>query len=705
MALFRRESPAISKPAPSSVGKSEGTGPERAPWLIALAIAFSVSVLTFGGAFDSLNLRWNDQLFRWRGFEEADERVVVVTIDDESIKKVGQFPWPRSVYAKLIRKLFARGVKVVALDVMFYEPSRPEEDAELIKVTKEFGARVVHAGNMDPEAKQEHVFRSPFPALHKAAKSIGAVDQLLIDKDGAVRVSYLIYGRKLWDYIGWLTDPSRIPALGLKALAVYEGKSPDEYLKKFPNRIYLNTRGQGFYELKDPQTGAPLHLAKYGIPRIQTWRVLRDELLDDHKERLDGGIVLLGYTAAGTFDHYPSPFSESQPGVEVHANVIDNLLNDRLMKEAAEPITFLLCFAFALVAAWFVGLHPLMGALAAAGVFLGWTWTSYFLFKRLQLVQFVPPSLSIIGTYALLLIRKILSEQAEKRFIKQTFGQFVAPEVVDKLVKDPSLLRLGGEKREMTVFFLDIAHFTTISEKMDPESLILFLNKYLSALSKVVQDNKGVVDKYIGDCIMAFWNAPLDDPQHRVNACLTAVECQKVVEELNKDLDPKLPERPAIRIGVNSGDMTVGLTGSEKKLAYTVIGDEVNLASRLEGANKFFGSKIMISEECLKGAEHAVEFRILGQVRVVGKSIPIKVYELLAAKGKLSPEWQKALPLYEKGMELYLAEKWTEAKDVFAEVLKIIPNDDPTKFYQRRCEDFSVIPPMDDWRVIALTAK
>ena len=172
------------------------------------------------------------------------------------------------------------------------------------------------------------------------------------------------------------------------------------------------------------------------------------------------------------------------------------------------------------------------------------------------------------------------------------FGQYVPPEVVDILVKNPERLKLGGEKRDMTMFFLDIAHFTTISEKMSPEALIQFLNHYLTALTDDIFHNNGVVDKYIGDCVMAFWNAPLDEPDHRRKACLAAVACVATIERLNREyVDPSMPETPKVRIGLNSGEVVVGNTGSARKLAYTVLGDEVNLASRLEGANKFFGSR------------------------------------------------------------------------------------------------------------------
>ncbi|MEK7657364.1 MAG: adenylate/guanylate cyclase domain-containing protein, partial [Elusimicrobiota bacterium] len=265
----------------------------------------------------------------------------------------------------------------------------------------------------------------------------------------------------------------------------------------------------------------------------------------------------------------------------------------------------------------------------------------------------------------------------------------------------------GGDKRDMTVFFLDIAHFTTISEKMTPEDLIKFLNHYLTALTDVILSNKGVVDKYIGDCVMAFWNAPLDTPGHRSLACKAAAECIEVIERLNKEyVDPSMPEKPAVRIGLNSGEVVVGNTGSARKLAYTVLGDEVNLASRLEGANKFFGSTVMASESTYKEAKDTVEARVLGQVRVVGKAIPIRVYELLSKKGGLSEAWKKALPLYEDGVTLYLARDFNGAKARFKEVQQLVPGDKPSKLYLSVCEDYSVIPPGSDWDgVFNLTAK
>jgi adenylate cyclase len=207
---------------------------------------------------------------------------------------------------------------------------------------------------------------------------------------------------------------------------------------------------------------------------------------------------------------------------------------------------------------------------------------------------------------------------------------------------------------------------------------------------------------------MAFWNAPLDQKDHHARAALAAIKCQEVMEHLNKThkFPFELPEKPEARIGLNSGPMKVGFTGSKQKLQYTVIGDEVNLGSRLEGANKFFGSKIMASEATYIGAKDAVEARELGRVRVVGKAVPIRVYELLAAKGKLSDDWKKALPLYESGLEHYKKRDFGQAITAFQEVSKILPEDGPTDFYLNAAKDFSAIPPDQDWDgVINLTAK
>ncbi|MEI8191822.1 MAG: adenylate/guanylate cyclase domain-containing protein [candidate division NC10 bacterium] len=444
-----------------------------------------------------------------------------------------------------------------------------------------------------------------------------------------------------------------------------------------------------------------------GIRHTAAWRVLEGRLSVEEKLALKGGIAVVGSIAVAAFDHYPTPFDPMAPGADVHLNLMDNILNKRLMRKA-EPLWGLPLIAGFSAAAYALALlSPLLSTILFVVLLAAWVAAAYSLFLHLWLLECTAPTLALAGVFIGLMLHRVLIEEKQKREVRQMFGQYVSPDVVDILVKDPSKIRLGGDKRDMTIFFLDIAHFTTISEKMTPENLIKFLNTYFTELTGVILKNKGVVDKYIGDCVMAFWNAPVDVPDHRQRACTAAIECVEAIARLNVEyVDPTIPEKPAVRIGLNSGEVVVGNTGSAQKLAYTVLGDDVNLASRLEGANKFFGSTVMVSEATYGEGKAVVEGRILGSVRVVGKAIPIKVFELLAKKGKLSEAWQKGLPAYEDGVALYLKRDFAGAKARFQEVLGIVPGDKPSKLYLSACEDYVAIPPPQNWDgVFNLTAK
>ena len=664
---------------------------------------------------------WVDLLFRWRApkLTAADPRIILAAVDEETGKKYG-FPLPRIVYARLLDKLKGYGVKAVTFDVLFFE--KREGDAELEAATRRFGD-VVHIYRFDEkivdvpghDAMQVIEMHEPIPPLKKAARYLGyASVQNVLDPDGHLRKAQLFDLR--------IQDPRDINQMGanmdavsvtaLTGLPISELQA--RYADPRPRPRFLNFRRPTEWlrhekrDLADKKEGkiANLSTVSSAYRTISTLDLLGGDLTPAQRAALKGALVIIGSTAVGYYDHYPNPFDPTAPGMEFHANSIDNVIHEDFLNAASRLTMLLVLLAAIWLPLFLLRFPPVVSNGAVGGLLVFWIFFTYWTFCRGTRTEFVSPSVALVLSFLVLTVRRVLTEGAEKKFIKQMFGQFVAPEVVDKLVADPSLVKLGGEKREMTVFFLDIAHFTTISEKMTAEALLAFLNRYLSALSQVIQDHKGTVDKYIGDCIMAFWNAPLDDPDHRLNACLAAVECQQKMAELNKDLDPGLPEIPMARIGLNAGDMNVGLTGSEKKLAYTVIGDEVNLGSRLEGANKFFGSRIMASEAVYSGAQGKVVGRELGRVLVVGKAIPIRVYELLAKQGELSAPWQQALPLYEKGLKHFHAREFDQAILAFEEVLKLIPKDGPAFFYCNASRDYAAIPPDQDWDgVIKLTAK
>jgi len=292
----------------------------------------------------------------------------------------------------------------------------------------------------------------------------------------------------------------------------------------------------------------------------------------------------------------------------------------------------------------------------------------------------------------------------ENKWIKNTFGQYLSPKVVEIITRDPSKLSLGGEKRDMTAFFLDLAGFTTMSEKLSPEELTAMLVEYLSAFTDVVLKHDGTVDKYIGDCVVAFWNAPLDQADHRKLGVMAAIDCQSALTRLNKELT-QFTIKPKCRVGVNSGPMVVGNMGSRSRLSYTVMGDSVNMASRMEGANKFFGSKIMTSEMTFADLKDSFDHRYLGSIRVVGKAIPVKVYEPFARKGEAPPEVAAMLKHYEAGQEKFFKGDYAGSLQDFKEALAARPGDGPSQFYIETAQQFIKEPPKDWDKSFNLTSK
>ncbi|MBI3564922.1 MAG: adenylate/guanylate cyclase domain-containing protein, partial [Elusimicrobia bacterium] len=661
------------------------------------------------GLFSNFQNGWQDFLFKRSGeaVKPGDPRLILLAVDAESGKKYG-FPLPRPVYARMLDKLRSLGARVVIFDVMFFEPR--EGDAELAAASKRFG-RVVHLFAQDLQLTEHGVVTTtnlPVAPLLKSTTYIGHpnIDDL-IDDDGHLRRFSL--------FRAGAPDPLRqdFDAISLEAAALSadQGKTYAQVRDAYGTGIRtLNFRRPATWLAHEKRDTAKKianpDVVSSPYRRISLLDVLSDDLTAGQREALNGGVVIVGSTALGYYDHYPTPFIDQAPGAEFHLNAIDNVLHGDAMGSSARMVTLLLV-VLAVLLTYVLQMVPAAASAAAAGAAVVlWTVYSVVMFRRGFIVEFVPPALAFVASYLVLTVHRVRAEGAEKKAIKSLFGQFVAPEVVAQLADDPSKVKLRGDKVELTIFFLDIAHFTNLSEKMDPHALIQFLNKYLSALSEPILDSHGTIDKFIGDCIMAFWNAPVRDADHRADAVLSALACQDIIKELNKTLDPGIPEVPAVRIGINSGTATVGLTGTQRKLAYTAIGDEVNLASRLEGANKFFGSKIMCSESTWLGCQDKVVARYLGKARVVGKETPIAVYEPLAPKGKLPPEWQKALPLYEQGVKDFDARKYAEALASFKKFAELMPEDGPGQLYLRLSTDYAALPPDETWQgVFNLTAK
>ncbi|MDP7238973.1 MAG: adenylate/guanylate cyclase domain-containing protein, partial [Candidatus Latescibacteria bacterium] len=286
-------------------------------------------------------------------------------------------------------------------------------------------------------------------------------------------------------------------------------------------------------------------------------------------------------------------------------------------------------------------------------------------------------------------------------YIQDSFKMYLSPQVVDQIAGDPGKLQLGGTRRELTILFTDVAGFSTISENLSAEKLVDLLNNYLGDMTDIIMANKGTVDKYEGDLIMAFWGAPIEDPDHAMDACFTALLMNDRL--INMRAEFKAQGKPPFianmdaRIGLNTGDVVVGNMGSSQRFDYTVMGDHVNLASRLEGANKPYGTHIMISEFTYAKVKDHIEVRELDTIRVVGRDEPVTIYEVLAKTGEVDEKMGEIASLYQSAMEVYKDRGWNEAQEKFLKILTIDPNDGPSKTYVGRCEKYSVEPPLAEW--------
>lgn len=715
-------------------------------WLYISTALFSVVwlFLYFFGVLTDFDNRWSDVRLRvpkiiavFTGYEgekftflfgkkinkPADPKVTVTAIDDYTLSKYG-WPVKRRYYGDLMDQLKKLGVKAVAIDVMLFEADKdnPENDRRYVAGVARAG-NVVNVAAIDYYTKR---IKLPLKGLAQASAYIAHPhSDLAIDNDGYVRRFFMFY--KGWDEQDddgiedtFLTykdlkagrlrcEPGcldyRIPSLGMATYAVYSGKTLFELQSKYGReplrlnyRYPVSRRAHPAWE-KDPNAAV---VSAYR--HISMADILEGRLSKEEKEALKDGITLLGSTALGAFDHVPSPFSPQMPGVEVHATSIDNLIyTDQLKEEDAFWITMLMLFVPWI--AIFLNRYAIKTmVISSFGVMAAILAFDIYLRTNLYDLPFMAVLCAFFLPFLYLVVDKGLSEGREKKWIKSTFGQYLSPKVVELITKDPSKLSLGGEKRDMTAFFLDLAGFTTMSEKLSPEELTAMLVEYLSAFTDVILKYDGTVDKYIGDCVVAFWNAPLDQADHRKLGVLAAIDCQKAMTRLNESLT-QFTIKPKCRVGVNSGPMVVGNMGSRSRLSYTVMGDSVNMASRMEGANKYFHSKIMTSEATFGDLKDAFDHRYLGSIRVVGKAIPTKVYEPFALKGEAAPEVKAMLAHYEAGIGKFYKGDYAGSLPEFKAALAALPGDGPAQFYIEKAELFSKEPPKDWDQSFNLTEK
>lgn len=571
-----------------------------------LGIAFLAgSIVSFSfslGLFSGLENFIEDSFF---SLKPVQQDIVIVSIDSDSIAKIGQWPWPREVFGKALLEFQKNPPKAVGLDVIFAELSRlgNGDDSALAKALNQVSYPVILPAEAQPLILDKNnppragKFLKPL-AILESAKSVflGQVN-LILDSDGVAR-----------------RFPLKIDSLNAMSYEIAKKSGleiPGEENLSDINRIVFSA-----------PTGT--------VRRIPFWRVLEGGV----GELLKNKIVLIGATSPDLHDEKPTPFSRGtqMSGVEIQANILNMLVSGYRLTPLNFPATLIWIFAAALLAeAVFLllkgALWPLVG-----NIFLGliYSLAAVFLFEKGMVVNLIHINLAWILSAAGLLSYRYFASEKGRRELKQLFSRYVSKDVLEEILKEPSRVRLGGEVREVTVFFSDVKGFTALSEKTSPEDLVQIMNEYFTLMTEEILKRGGVLDKYIGDAIMAFWGAPINDSEQADKAVRAAVAMAKKLKLLNIKLKNNGRPEIGMRIGICTGPALAGNIGSELRLNYTVMGDTVNVASRLEGVNKEYGTQIIISETTKDKLKEKYNLKKLGVVTVKGRTEPLNIYTIIS---------------------------------------------------------------------------
>jgi adenylate cyclase len=579
--------------------------------LAGILSAVFVLGLMYLDVLDPLELDALDRLFRIRGPRPPVAPVVVINIDEDTFDELDlAWPFPRALHGQLLEMIASGEPLAIGVDLLFPEPSvRGAED------DKEFGESVKRAKNVVLGAaitvvsegfylKQDQNF--PLPVIREGARAVASAN-MQPDPDAVVRRVSLRH--RLGDPIRASKDDTYLDGLDLTLAQI--AKSAGLAVAPLPgyNDILINHRGR-----------------RGSYPYVPYHRVVKGDV--DPKV-FKGKIVLIGVTSPVHHDLFPTPFerSGSMPGVEIHAHALDTLMRGDYIREAPTWMSPVLVVIFAPLGAWLVvRMRALRAAAAVVALGVGVFGVAFTAFSQWNTWLLAVAPLTALGLgYTTTSIENFIREQREKRRL----SQFFSPDVLREIVRHGEGVNLGSSRRLITVFFSDLRGFTTLSERMEPEVLSVMLREYLSEMTQIVFQHKGTVDKYIGDCVMAIWNAPFEDPDHAVNAVKTALDFQERTLEVSAKWEAKIGGKIRNGCGINTGDAIVGTLGSMQRLEYTAIGDTVNLAARLESITKDYNSSIIISESTYEYVKGQFMTRELGAVTVKGKTKPVKIFAVL----------------------------------------------------------------------------
>ena len=622
----------------------------------------------------------------------------IVLVDEATLHALSEegvrWPFPRAVYARLIAGLRQSGAKEIVMDFTFFEESDSGQDVLLAGVIAATPNAIVGRTVSQTPIFWPTDYTSAHPQYFKRPRA-GLVD-LQTDSDGTVR-HYTVPG----SLAGIAFEPPSTTAGGL-----------------------MRWHG-GLEQLK--ARGVPVVSAKYFIdmgklilprivaasPDLEPEQIAQGFAAEPPTsgpaaEAVRGKTVFVGANASGTFDLKSMPVGKFEPGVLIHWTAWTNVSAGGFISTPPRGTPLAVAVLVGLVLLLIAGRWPGLTAPTIATVVII-VLSMGAAYAALSAGWFFAPATPVVAAGLILLgivAQNFWREQQRKREIQAMFGAYVDPAVVEKLLRDPTAIRLGGEKRLATVYFSDLAGFTDLSEKLPPALLMEIVNRYLQEMSECLLDHGAYIDKYIGDAVMAVFGAPLADDDHAATACEGALAAMRVLASINADLGPRLGYTLAMRIGINTGEMLVGNLGSDRKKNYTVLGDAVNLASRLEGANKEFGTYIMLGENTARAVAGRFALRPLSRLRVKGKLTAVEVFELVGKPDELTPMQRDFLSAYGAGYAHFAGRRFAEAAVDFGRALAVVPSDDLTQELLEQSHQLAANPPPPDWEpIITLKSK
>ncbi|MBI4808463.1 MAG: adenylate/guanylate cyclase domain-containing protein [Nitrosomonadales bacterium] len=684
----------------------------------------------------------------------GDERIVILDIDEKSLKEDGRWPWGRDKMAMLMDKLFDQyGVAVVGFDVVFAEKDNSsglrvlqdlgrnqfKDVAQFQSVLQQIKPLLEYDNLFANKISQRNValgyyfsnsergsdksrsgilpepvfsagtfkgrpisfmrwdsYGANLPELQGSAANAGHFNPV-VDFDGVVRRVPMIV-----EYDGAYYESLSLAVvrtvLGMPKLSPGYAANKD---KNYGGLEWLDLESaQG--NLRIPVDAEVSALVPYRGERGSFRYISVSDALHGRLSlpELQNKIVLVGTSAPGLMDMRSTPVGEVYPGVEIHANMISGILNQDIRQNPPYVLganVLLLLLIGVVLAILLPMLSPIQGTLLSAGVLTLTVVINGSLWQYGNIALPLAGGMIMVATlFALNMTYGYFVEARTKRQITGLFGQYVPSELVDEMSKNPEQVSMEGESREMTILFSDVRGFTTISEKLEPKELSLLMNEFLTPLSRVIYGHRGTIDKYMGDCIMAFWGAPLHDGRHAYHAVLSGLEMQRTLSSLQPHFSEKGWPPIHIGVGINTGRVSVGNMGSEVRVAYTVMGDVVNLASRLEGITKEYGAGVLVGEGTKEEA-HEFVYRELDLVRVKGKDKPVAIFEPLGLSGEVDQEVLEEAKLFQQALRLYRKQEWDRAELQLYNLLKIAPKSKLYEVYAERVSYFRNNPPGENW--------